>query len=140
MSPQAPWQKSWIAFTQQLQSLISNEADSDSVAALFAGKSVTWQGCISHIAFDNLSSNVHIDLPAVTIDLPDHSLVSLNGVSVSVDDESKPLWSQYDVGDTVTFSACFISSPNPFPCVDITRFASGRVAIMLGLRRAVPNG
>lgn len=136
------WSQFGMFLTQQVEAGRS-EAD---ISAECNGTSVTWSGILEEHDIDELSATVYISLPRHTIRFPCGAQATLNGVTVSINEKSIPLWRAIPCGTPIIFSAIigrsvqvgpkFIASP--FLPITLKVFSTGEAIASVSLSEGMP--
>ena len=131
------WQSSWDIFVNELTVCLQRGDTTETLADLFGGTEVHWNGVLDEKVLSGLAPAVGIQLPE-EIKLDDGRRVLLSGLSLPVNDSAIDKWDQCRIGESVKFTARLESSNSPFPPIELFYYKSGRVTLTIRLRDADP--
>jgi hypothetical protein len=132
------WKNDWNAFTEFLEMQLQGGATQNDLASSFGGCEVCWAGTIENVEIDELSAGVDVLLDERIVTLQNGSEVILDGLSLSLAEESTDKWQSFTAGDLVSFTAILGNLASPFSPIEVKTLGSGKSIIMIRLSNALP--
>jgi hypothetical protein len=132
------WQSNWDLFVDTLQNRLRAGDTPEALCERFGGRSVTWDGVLEEKSIDSLAPGVLVSLPNRQIELGEGRVVTLDGVSVPVADDSIADWKSLAIGTRFAFSAMLGSAGSPFPPIEVKHLRSGESVVFVRLSEGRP--
>ncbi len=133
-----PWDKCWTTFVERLAEQIRSGSTEEMLTSFYGGKSVTWCGTLDEKDLDELAPSVAVSLPPAEMDVGQGRHDCLDCLGLPIEEASRSRWEKIDIGDQVRFTATFTDDYPPFPAIAIKELKSGRVVVLVSLRKATP--
>ncbi len=114
MSITKTWMNDWETFIIGVGDLFCRGLDDRAVSARFAGKRVVWTGILFEKSFGPSTFGVQMDMPTVSVELPDGFRAEVNYLNLTLRGDDVLLWQDVQIGTTVKFATQISQWLGPF--------------------------